>query len=204
MVGISCPQTAERQLPVADRVRVALESAMTPHEMLTCWVTHRAGSCLGLGLHFTSRITVTFVINKNRVAWSWLEPTPCGLPCELAKYNSALGRWRKRRPTTNWGFSRIVGMTRESRLVELSDCADSACLPDYQPRDEKSRLESKGSLRDRDWRVGELCVSLSLRSITHWETLTRFDSFRLPNCQGVQPGNEPGDLAEQLVRSTMR
>lgn len=127
------------------------------------------------------------MINKNWVAWSWLEPTPCGLPWELAKCNPlALGRWRKRRPTTNWGFQNCGG-TRESRLVELSDCADSACVPDYQPtaetRRQESRLESRGSLRDRDWRVGELCVSLSLRGITHWETLTLSDSLRLPNCE---------------------
>lgn len=41
-----------------------------------------------------------------------------------------LGACGKEDPT-NWGVSKVVGRTRQSRLVELSDFADSVCLPNY-------------------------------------------------------------------------
>lgn len=103
--------------------------------------------------------------------------------------------WESR--PTNWGFSKIVGRTRESRLVELSDFADSVCLSDYYPRDEKARANAACGTES-----SVLANSASLYPFETSPTERHIPFAEL--CQGVRPGNEPGDLAEQLVRATMQ
>jgi hypothetical protein len=88
----------------------------------------------------------------------------------------------ERRPT-NWEFSQIVGRTRQSRLRRVVGLRGLRLLTKLLAK--RREVESKGSVRDGDWRVGELCVSFSLRGIIDWETLlARFDYFRLPNLPG--------------------
>lgn len=96
------------------------------------------------------------------------------------------------------GFPRLWGgLERESRLVELSDFADSVCLPDYYPRDEKARANAACGTES-----SVLANSASLYPFETSPTERHIPFAEL--CQGVRPGNEPGDLAEQLVRATMQ